>query len=46
MTSFGLKFLAIITMFIDHIGFGIFKEYAILRQIRKTCLPYFCFSSR
>lgn len=45
MTSFGLKILAIITMFIDHVGLVFFKNLPILRQIRKNCLSYIRFSN-
>lgn len=44
-----LKFIAILTMLIDHIGFGLYilpsikTAYSILRAVGRNALPIFCF---
>lgn len=38
-----LKFIAIITMIIDHCGLYIFPESEIMRSIGRTSMPIFCF---
>lgn len=38
-----LKFLAIITMVIDHLGVYFFPKYTVLRLIGRTAMPIFCF---
>lgn len=43
MTSYTLKWIAIITMFLDHLGAIILPQYAILRIIGRVAFPIFCF---
>lgn len=43
MTSFDLKILAIITMFIDHLGFMFFPEQLAFRFIGRIAFPIFAF---
>ncbi|HJD56247.1 MAG TPA: conjugal transfer protein TraX [Rickettsia endosymbiont of Pyrocoelia pectoralis] len=38
-----LKTLAIITMFIDHIGLYLYPELTFMRVIGRTAMPIFCF---
>ena len=41
--SFQLKWIAIITMVIDHVGAVLFPEQIILRYIGRIAFPIFCF---
>lgn len=43
ISGFGLKWIAIITMLIDHIGAILFPQYRILRVIGRISFPIFCF---
>ena len=43
MSSFVLKIIAIITMFIDHIGYGIFGQFSFLNYIGRIAFPIFAF---
>lgn len=43
MSSFVIKIIAIITMFIDHIGYVIFKEFSYFNYIGRISFPLFAF---
>lgn len=43
MTSFKLKILALVTMLIDHVGWMLFPEIGILRDIGRLSFPIFAF---
>ena len=43
MSSFVLKMIAIITMFIDHIGYAIFGELSFFNYIGRIAFPIFAF---
>lgn len=43
LNSFQLKWIAIITMLIDHIGAVLLPEYVVLRCIGRLSFPIFCF---
>ena len=43
LNGFALKLIATITMFIDHMGAGIFKSSLSLRIIGRVAFPIFCF---
>lgn len=43
MTSFHLKIIALITMFIDHIGYVIFPNHSWLRYIGRIAFPIYAF---
>ncbi|WZL80045.1 TraX family protein [Vallitaleaceae bacterium 9-2] len=43
MTSNQLKWIAIITMIIDHVGAVLFKEYVLFRIIGRIAFPIFAF---
>lgn len=43
MTSFHLKIIALITMFIDHIGYVIFPNHFWLRYIGRIAFPIYAF---
>ncbi len=43
LTSFQLKWIAIITMLIDHVGAVLFPQYWVLRYIGRISFPIFCF---
>lgn len=43
LTSYQLKWIAIITMLIDHAGFVLFNDLQILRMIGRLAFPIFCF---
>lgn len=41
--GFSLKILAMLTMFIDHIGAVLFPQYIVLRLIGRLAFPIYCF---
>ena len=43
MSSFILKIIAIITMFIDHIGYAMFGKFSFLNYIGRIAFPIFAF---
>ena len=43
LNSFQLKWIAIITMVIDHVGAVLFPQYRLLRCIGRLSFPIFCF---
>ena len=43
MTSFVLKIIAIITMFIDHLGYAVFNRFSPLNFIGRISFPIFAF---
>lgn len=43
MSSFVLKIIAVITMFIDHIGYAIFGEFSFFNYIGRIAFPIFAF---
>lgn len=43
LNAFQLKWIAIITMVIDHIGAVLLPEYIVLRYIGRISFPIFCF---
>ncbi len=43
MSSFVLKIIAIITMFIDHIGYAIFGHFSCFNYIGRVAFPIFAF---
>lgn len=43
MSSFVLKIIAIITMFIDHIGYAIFGKFSFFNYIGRIAFPIFAF---
>lgn len=43
MSSFILKLIAIITMFIDHIGYAIFGKFSFFNYIGRIAFPIFAF---
>lgn len=43
LNSFQLKWIAIITMVIDHVGAVLYPQYRILRCIGRLSFPVFCF---
>ena len=43
MSSFALKFLAIVLMTIDHVGLLLFPTHRILRAIGRLAFPIFAF---
>lgn len=43
MTSFVLKIIAMVTMFIDHLGDGIFKHFSAMNLIGRIAFPIFAF---
>lgn len=43
MSSFVLKMIAIISMFIDHIGYGIFGKFSYFNYIGRLAFPIFAF---
>ena len=45
MSSFTLKIIAIVSMFIDHLKDGILKEYSVLNVIGRIAFPLFAFQA-
>lgn len=43
MTSFVLKIIALITMFIDHLGYAIYGKFSYLNYIGRIAFPIFAF---
>lgn len=43
MTSFVLKIIAMVSMFIDHLGDGIFKHFTVMNLIGRIAFPIFAF---
>ena len=43
MTSFTLKIIALITMFIDHLGYAIFNKFSFFNYIGSVAFPIFAF---
>lgn len=43
MSSFVLKMIAIISMFIDHIGYAIFRKFSYFNYIGRLAFPIFAF---
>lgn len=43
MSSFVLKIIAIVTMFIDHIGYAIFGKFSFFNYIGRIAFPIFAF---
>ncbi len=43
ITAFGLRLIAIITMFIDHMGYKTFNDLLVLRIIGRIAFPLFAF---
>ena len=43
MSSFVLKIIAIITMFIDHVGYAIFGKFSFFNYIGRIAFPIFAF---
>ena len=43
MTSFVLKIIALITMFIDHLGYSIYGKFSYLNYIGRIAFPIFAF---
>ncbi len=43
LNSFSLKCIAIVSMFLDHLGAIIFPQYKILRILGRIAFPIFCF---
>ncbi len=43
ITAFGLRLIAIITMFIDHMGYKTFDDLLVLRIIGRIAFPLFAF---
>lgn len=43
MSSFVLKIIAVITMFIDHIGYAIFGKFSFFNYIGRIAFPIFAF---
>ena len=43
MSSFLLKIIAIITMFIDHVGYVIFGNFSFFNYIGRLSFPIFAF---
>ena len=43
MSSFVLKIIAIITMFIDHLGYAIFGKFSCFNYIGRLSFPIFAF---
>lgn len=43
MSSFALRILALVTMFVDHIGFALFPFDTAFRIIGRISFPIFCF---
>ena len=43
MSSFVLKIIAIITMFIDHLGYAIFGKFSYFNYIGRLSFPIFAF---
>ncbi|MBQ3145791.1 MAG: conjugal transfer protein TraX [Clostridia bacterium] len=43
MSSFVLKMIAIISMFVDHIGYGIFGKFSYFNYIGRLAFPIFAF---
>ena len=43
MSSFVLKIIAVITMFIDHLGYTIFGKFSYLNYIGRISFPIFAF---
>lgn len=43
ISGFTLKWIAIITMIIDHVGAVLYPQYLILRMIGRIAFPIFCF---
>ena len=43
MTSFTLKIIALITMFIDHLGYAIFNKFSFFNYIGRVAFPIFAF---
>lgn len=43
INGFTLKWIAIITMLIDHIGAILYPQYLVLRMIGRIAFPIFCF---
>ena len=43
MSSFVLKIIAVITMFIDHLGYTIFGKFSYLNYIGRISFPVFAF---
>lgn len=41
--GFTLKWIAVITMIIDHVGMGLFPQYPIMRIIGRFAFPIYCF---
>lgn len=43
ISSFSLKWIAILTMIIDHVGYVLFPQEIIFRKIGRIAFPIFCF---
>ncbi|MCF0110995.1 MAG: hypothetical protein HUJ58_03775, partial [Erysipelotrichaceae bacterium] len=43
LTSYHLKWIALVTMTIDHIGYFLFPRYKILRIIGRIAFPLYAF---
>ena len=43
MSAFGLKIIAVITMFIDHLGYTIFGKLSFFNYIGRIAFPIFAF---
>ena len=43
MSSFVLKIIAVVTMFIDHIGYAIFGKFSFFNYIGRISFPIFAF---
>lgn len=43
MSSFVLKIIAVITMFIDHLGYTLFGKFSYLNYIGRISFPIFAF---
>lgn len=43
MTSFALKIIALVTMFIDHLGYAIFNKFSYFNYIGRIAFPIFAF---
>lgn len=44
MTSFILKFIAVITMILDHLGYILFDKFSFMNYIGRLAFPIFAFS--
>ena len=43
MSSFVLKIIAVITMFIDHLGYTLFGKFSYLNYVGRISFPIFAF---